>query len=97
MKLARVVHCKKEAFDVLCDRTTKWGNPFVMGKDGTRDAVCNKYERWFPLQEHLETKLHELIGKTLGCHCAPLRCHVDYLASRANELQFKLLTGEKHV
>lgn len=97
MKLARVVHSKKEPYDVLIDRTTVWGNPFIVGKDGTRDAVCNKFERWFPLQAHLVEKLPELIGKTLGCHCAPLRCHGDYLAKRVNELQFQLLTGEKNV
>jgi len=28
---AKVVHCKKEFYDILIDRTTKWGNPFKVG------------------------------------------------------------------
>ena len=35
----KVVHCKKEYYDVLIDRTTKWGNPFIIGRDGDRDGV----------------------------------------------------------
>ena len=31
-----VVHCKKEAFDVYIGRPSNWGNPFVIGRDGTR-------------------------------------------------------------
>lgn len=33
----KVVHCQKEPYDVLIDRTTKWGNPWKIGKDGNRD------------------------------------------------------------
>lgn len=31
---------------VRIDRVTKWGNPFIMGIDGDRDEVCNKYWVW---------------------------------------------------
>ena len=27
-------------------RPSIWGNPFVIGKDGTRGEVIEKYERW---------------------------------------------------
>jgi hypothetical protein len=42
----RVVHCKREAFNVYIGRPGKWGNPFVIGKDGTRAEVIAKYEAW---------------------------------------------------
>lgn len=30
----RVVHCKRDKFDVYIGRPGKWGNPFTIGKDG---------------------------------------------------------------
>ena len=28
---------------VLIDRRTRWGNPFVVGRDGTREQVIARY------------------------------------------------------
>jgi len=86
----KVVHCKEEFYDVLIDRTTKWGNPFIIGRDGDRDEVCDKYITWFPTQSTLMASLHELTGKTLGCWCKSKRfpnrrCHGDFLLKAANE------------
>ena len=30
--------------DVVADRSTKWGNPFIMYSQMQRDAVCDNYE-----------------------------------------------------
>jgi len=30
--------------DVICDRSTKWGNPFIMYTQMQRDVVCDNYE-----------------------------------------------------
>lgn len=46
MSPKRVVHCKKEPYDVYIGRPSKWGNPFVIGKDGTREEVIAKYAEW---------------------------------------------------
>ncbi len=81
----KVVHCKKDPYDVLIDRTTKWGNPFIIGRDGNRDEVCDKYEEWFPSQPHLVAALKELEGKILGCWCKSKRCHGDFLVKMANK------------
>jgi hypothetical protein len=60
---------------VYIGRGTPYGNPFKIGRDGTRDDVCDRFER-----EVLPTlDLTPLIGKHLVCHCAPLRCHGDAL------------------
>jgi hypothetical protein len=80
----RVVHCKRESYDVLIDRSTKWGNPFRVGRDGTREECIAKYEDWLPNQPELMAALHELRGLTLGCHCAPEPCHGDPLFRLAN-------------
>ena len=82
--MIRVVHCKHEPYDVLIDRRTKWGNPFRIGPDGTREDVIEKYRQWLPMQPHLMAALHELKGKVLGCWCDPFPCHGDVLAEFAN-------------
>ena len=74
-----VVHCKKDKFDVLIDRTTKWGNPFILDKDGTREEVIQKYAEWIKTQPHLLESLHELSGNMLGSWCKPEPCHGDVL------------------
>jgi hypothetical protein len=72
-----VVHCKRSAYDVYVGRPTKWGNPFKIGRDGTRAEVIERYERWLLEQPELVAALDELRGKTLGCWCAPEPCHAD--------------------
>jgi hypothetical protein len=37
--------------DVLCDRRTKWGNPFIMYYQSQRDAVCDEYEKYFKIMQ----------------------------------------------
>ena len=81
-----VVHCKKEPYDVYIGRPSKWGNPFVLGKDGNREEVIAKYKAWIEAQPALlEAAKKELKGKTLGCWCAPLSCHGDILVGIAND------------
>lgn len=80
----RVVHCEKDDFDVYIGRPSKWGNPFTIGRDGTRAEVIAKYEQWLATNEALKAALPELKGKTLACWCAPLACHGDVLLKAAN-------------
>lgn len=73
----KVVHCMKEPYTVYIGRRnprkglpqSKWANPFVIGKDGDRDAVLRKYRDYVPTQPHLVAALHELEGQVLGCWC----------------------------
>ena len=82
----KVVHCKKEKFDVYIGRPGKWGNPFMIGKDGTREEVIKKYEKWILTNKPLLKDLAELKGKTLGCWCKPANCHGDILKKLAEDL-----------
>lgn len=80
-----VVHCKRAPFDVYIGRPGKWGNPFEIGRDGTREEVIAKYREWIAQQPRLLAALPELRGKVLGCWCAPKGCHGDVLAQLADE------------
>lgn len=69
---------------VYIGRPSKWGNPFVIGKDGTRQEVIVKFERWILGQPQLLAQLNEIKGRDLVCWCAPEACHGDVLAKLAN-------------
>lgn len=84
--MTRVVHWRKERYDVLIMRGTKWGNPFPI-PPWTREESLEKYEEWLPTQDWLlKDIVKELKGKTLGCCCKPLACHGDILAYLADNL-----------
>lgn len=78
-----VVHCKRDSYDVYIGRPSKWGNPFSIGKDGTREGVIDKYRDFMRNNKELMDSLHELKGKVLGCWCAPKACHGDVLVELA--------------
>ena len=82
----KIVHCKRDKYDFYVGRGSKWGNPFSIGIDGTRDEVIEKYHQWILTQPHLLNSLHELKGKTLACHCFPRRCHAEILIELANQI-----------
>lgn len=87
-----VVHCKKEKYDNYIGRAVPraglkasvWGNPSIIGKDGTREEVMAKYRAWLLGNADLLETLPELKGKILGCWCAPEACHGDILSELAN-------------
>ena len=71
------------------DRGSKFGNPFILNDDGTRDHVCDCYEHnYLPNKPSITNSIDDLKGKVLICYCYPLRCHGDALAAMAN--------GNKH-
>ena len=76
---------------VYIGRPSKWGNPFFIGRDGTREEVVAKYREWIATQPELLLDLHELIGKDLYCWCAPRACHGDILLELSNRLQGTLI------
>lgn len=70
---------------VYIGRGSIWGNPYVIGQDGTRDEVIDKYIEWFSLDpDRLKRARIELRDKDLVCYCAPNRCHGDFLLKIAN-------------
>ena len=76
----RVVNLYKEPYDVYIGRGSFWGNPFIIGKDGTREEVISRYEiHIMDNADEFFDRLPELIGKRLGCFCKPQACHGDIL------------------
>lgn len=76
----RVVHVNGTIpYDVYIGRPSKWGNPFVIGKDGSRENVIELYRDWIFRQTELLNSLDEIRDKILGCWCAPKHCHGDVL------------------
>lgn len=84
-RVVRVKTFRSSPDQVYIGRPSKWGNPFVIGRDGTREEVVAKYREWIKDQPELLAALPELRGKVLACHCKPLACHGDVLAELADE------------
>lgn len=75
---------------VYIGRPSKWGNPFVISKDGNREEVITKYREWLLGQPELVAAARrELSGKSLICFCAPKPCHGDVLLEVANNSEVK--------
>lgn len=88
----KVVHCKKESYDIYIGRPSVWGNPFTHKNGTTAEFICAsreeavaKYKEYLLQNEELLSKLSELKGKVLGCWCKPLACHGDILIEMANK------------
>jgi len=80
------VHYQKEPFDVFIGRGSKWGNPFPIRKDRTREQAVEMYEKWIRLKPELLADIHELDGKVLGCWCdRDELCHGDVLIKLVEE------------
>jgi len=90
--MIKVVNVKnyKEGLGEYIGRPSILGNPFVIGKDGSRDEVIEKYRRWlwdeFKRGGKVRDELERLCKKVkdgnelvLMCWCWPLRCHGDVI------------------
>lgn len=68
---------------IYIGRPSRWGNPFAIGRDGTREEVVAKYEQYL-LSSGLIDQIGELEGRNLACWCAPQLCHGHVLLRYAN-------------
>ncbi len=87
----RVVNYRYHKCEVLITRPGIWGNPFLIGRDGTREEVVAKYEQYLRGNAKLLSLLPQIRGKVLGCVCKTLTgtpviaCHGDVIARLADE------------
>lgn len=76
----KVVHFKKEPYDVYIGRPGKWGNPFEVKEHG-RGICIELFEDDLYVRliegDITEDELLDLDGKVLGCWCKPRPCHGD--------------------
>ena len=72
---------------VRIDRRTRWGNPYVIGRHGSRAEVIARYRadlwRRIGAGEIALADLAALDGRTLACWCAPQPCHGHVLERAA--------------
>lgn len=85
MNNTKVVHLKKETYDVYIGRPGKgedgyFGNPFYNQDRKTNIALFHRYF-YFRLNTDAEflARVRKLKGKRLGCFCKPLDCHGDVI------------------
>ena len=95
--MARLVHCKKEKYDIYIGRPSLWGNPFSH-KDGTLatykvdtvEEAISRYEQWVMEQPEILEAIYNLNDEAvLGCWCYPKPCHGDVI--------LKILSERKNV
>lgn len=64
---------------VYIGRPSPFGNPFEIGKDGSRQDVIDKYREYFhrkiKTSPGFKKDVKKLLGHALVCWCAPLPCH----------------------
>lgn len=76
---------------VYIGRGSPYGNPVVIGKDGTRTEVIEMYRKWVYSNPEMIKKIRsELSGKDLVCYCAPKACHGDVILEIANNANYIL-------
>lgn len=95
VQLSRAKGWRMPANTVKVDRTTKWGNPFVVSKYNTAEKAIAQFKRaiedypktglWLDFDPASKRELSSLRGKNLACWC-PLDkpCHADVLLELAN-------------
>lgn len=69
---------------IYIGRPSEFGNPFEIGKDGTREEVIEKFKDYLNASPELLEKTSSLKGKDLVCWCSPKACHGDVLLKVAN-------------
>jgi len=65
---------------IYIGRGSIYGNPFIMGKDGDRKTVVNKFYHYALWRLSREPNwLDGLKDKDLVCYCHPALCHGDII------------------
>lgn len=89
-----VVNLRRDGYDVYIGRAGHgkngyFGNPFLVGRDGDRVEVLEKYKEYFYFKIRTDRefvkRLLKLKGKRLGCFCKPALCHGDIIAKWVNK------------
>ena len=99
-----VVNIRSEECEVYIGRKkgepNHFGNPFQIGKDGSRQEVIRKFREWIngiayqnvepERRQWILQNLHLLEGKKLGCYCKPQSCHGDVYVEILDRMKQKL-------
>ena len=91
-----------EKWDVRVDRTSQFGNPYIIGRDGDRKEVVQKFELYFLTRMLTDAKFRKKVmalrGHVLGCWCDDDEpCHARIIANFLNEYEIDQIHREKTV
>ena len=87
---------------VYVGRGTALGNPYVVGRDGSRRGVVDLYKRWLwiRMQDKDSKQWNALLGLlkhakktggvTLVCSCAPLLCHAEIIRAALYYIEYDM-------
>lgn len=70
-------------------KTSIWANQYIIGKDGDRSEVLQKYSVWldFVVVAYPDKyKIVDFLGVRAGCFCKPLGCHGDVIGAKLLEM-----------
>jgi hypothetical protein len=88
VQLRRTAGWRKPAGAIVVARPSRWGNPFVVGRDGDRAECVALYRRALERGElpfTVDDVRQGLAGRDLACWCpADEPCHADVLLDVAN-------------
>ena len=87
--MTRVVNIKTDKCDIYIGRPSEFCNPFIIGRNGTREEVIAQYKDYFYRRIEYDKlflgRVLALKDKILGCYCKPLACHGDIIAGFLNK------------
>lgn len=111
------VHCRHKKYTLYIGRPSsnrghnqwQFGNPWVIGRHGTRDQVIEKYKKWLTTgetdgnidatperREWILNNLHLLDGQILGCFCnEDENCHGDVLIELFDDMMAEQFENER--
>lgn len=94
--VVNIKHTKE--YDVYIGRSSRgmdgaFGNPFIVGKDGSRVEVVQKFRDYF-LDRIVKNKAFRdqvlsLKDRTLACFCVPLECHGNVIAEWLDNIKLE--------
>ncbi len=89
-----MVNGQRPDYDIYIGRAGRgikgsdWANPFKESDEQSREQVIGQYRDYLlNYRPDLLQKIPTLVGKRLGCWCAPKPCHGDVLVALANQYQ----------
>jgi hypothetical protein len=103
--MTTIVNIKKEKYTLYIGRRNLYynqpidsifANPFVIGKDGTREEVIRKFKDYAINNKEIMDNLYLIDNEILGCYCAPdFACHGEILIELRKQQQLIEQLGER--
>lgn len=89
--VVRILNRSDGGSGVYVGRPSRFGNPYRVGEDGTREQVIALYREYFAAKSEFDSRFREALEAlyakvrrhgelNLVCWCAPKPCHAEVIA-----------------